>query len=132
MEVIEDKGKVFEWSYYNSFVLHPFMDELLDVAMEMIPGKYIENLRAEETKRLGRYAAVLERMVSPDGSYPPTGRSLTYRAGALHALSLAAYKEKLREELIPAQARRAITLAIHRTLSPKDTFDEKGFRRKEN
>lgn len=122
-----DKGKVFEWSYYNSFVLHPFMDELLDVAMDMFPGKYIENLRAEETKRLGRYAAVLERMVAPDGSYPPTGRSLTYRAGAFQALSLAALKGKLREEVEPSQARRAITAAIHRTLSPTDTFDENGF-----
>jgi hypothetical protein len=31
------------------------------------------------TKRAKRYAGVLERMIAPDGSFPPLGRSLAYR-----------------------------------------------------
>ncbi len=124
-----DKGKAFEWSYYNSFVLHPMMDEQIAVANEMFPNKNTETWQKEENKRLSRYCVVLERQVAPDGSFPPTGRSLVYRCGTMHALSYAAWKGKLHPDLAPSQVRRAITKAIHRTLSQEGTLDENGFLR---
>ncbi len=122
-----DKGKSFEWSYYNSLVLHPMMDEQIEVANQMFPNKNTELWQKEENKRLARYCVVLERQVSPDGSVPPTGRSLVYRAGIMHALSYAAWKGKLHPDLAPSMARRAITKVIHRTLSHPETFDSNGF-----
>jgi hypothetical protein len=37
-------------------------------------------------ERAKRYAAVQERMIGPDGTFPPIGRSLAYRCGAFHLL----------------------------------------------
>ncbi len=122
-----DKGKTFEWSYYNSLVLHPMMDEQIEALGKIVPAKLTETLTREENKRLARYCVVLERQVSPDGSLPPTGRSLVYRAGVMHALSYAAWKGKLHPDLAPSKARKAITKVIHRTLSHPETFDENGF-----
>ena len=47
-------------------------------------------LQKKEEPRAARYAAVLERMIAPDGSFPALGRSIVYRCGAFHALAQAA------------------------------------------
>ncbi len=81
---------------------------------------------AEQARRATRYAAVQERLIAPDGSYPVTGRSITYRAGAFQTLAAVALGETLPKELPPAQVRCALTAVLRRTLEPSGTFDEKG------
>ena len=73
-------GPYFHWDYYNSFVIHPMM---LDVVDEV--GKTRRDwdaLAANVKRRSIRMATVLERLIAADGSFPPIGRSLAYRGGA--------------------------------------------------
>ena len=116
-------GDVFSMDYYNSFVIHPMLYELAEI-FESIPG-YSSPLDVQKI-RLSRYAAIQERQIAPDGTYIAIGRSITYRCGAFHALSLAAWRHLLPEELTPAQVRCALSAVIERTLTSR-SFDEKGF-----
>ena len=45
------------------------------------------DMRAGVLDRARRYAAILERLIGPDGSFPAIGRSLAYRCGAFHLLA---------------------------------------------
>lgn len=86
-------------------------------------------LRAKAAARLTRFAAVQERMVAPDGSYPVVGRSIAYRCGAMQGLALAALRRQLPAEIAPAQVRGALTAVIRRTLNAPDTEDSHGWLR---
>jgi hypothetical protein len=79
--------------------------------------------------RARRYAAILERLVAPDGSFPAIGRSIAYRCGAFHLLAQMALRHALPEEVTPAQTRGALTAVIRRTLEAPDTFDRDGWLR---
>ena len=68
-----------------------------------------------------------ERLIAPDGSYPVTGRSITYRAGAFQTLAAVALVGALPKELPPAQVRGALTAVLRRTLEPAGTFDAQGW-----
>ncbi|MDR3313811.1 MAG: DUF2264 domain-containing protein [Oscillospiraceae bacterium] len=119
-------GERLAMNYYNSFVMHPMFLDMLAVL-----GEKNDGWRASvpvETARASRYASVLERMIAPDGSYPPLGRSLAYRFGAFHALAQAALQHNLGEHLPPNQVRSALTAVIERTLTP-GTFDDSGWLR---
>ena len=117
-------GEFFHFDYYNSFVIHPMYVDILRTFAPLSP-KYAALLPAAE-QRARRYAAVLERLIAPDGSYPVAGRSVCYRFGAFHALSQAALQENLPEELSPAQVRCALSAVIERTVAG-GMFDKKGF-----
>ena len=120
-------GPHFHWDYYDSFVIHPLLRTVLDTV-----GSHTERwqeLRARELRRGRRYAAIQERLVAPDGSYPPIGRSITYRCGAFHALALSALLDDLPAEVAPAQVRGALTAVMRRTLEPAGTFDDHGWLR---
>ncbi len=45
--------------------------------------------------RQQRMVAQLERMISPEATYPVVGRSIVYRFGAFHALSQIALLDKI-------------------------------------
>ncbi|WP_338539696.1 DUF2264 domain-containing protein [Paenibacillus tundrae] len=120
-------GPAFHWDYYNSFVIQPMLVDILDAV-----GDQFEDwaaLRVNVLKRAVRYAAVLERMISPEGTYPPLGRSLAYRFGAFQHLSLMALREELPEKLLPAQVRCALTAVMKRQIEIQGTFDEHGWLR---
>lgn len=118
-------GAEFHTDYYNAYVIHPMLVEVLDV----VGGEAAEwgGLRAKAQTRLTRFAAVQERMIAPDGSFPVLGRSIVYRSGAMQGLALAALRHQLPAEVAPALARRALTAVIRRTLGAPDTFDDKGW-----
>ena len=118
-------GRDFHLDYYNSLVIHPMLTETLMVIEKH--GLRNADFCPTEKKRMGRYAEQLERMISPEGTYPVTGRSITYRFGSLHALSAAALLGLLPEYLDPAQVRTAMTAVIDRQLMYPDTFDENGW-----
>ena len=120
-------GPIFHWDYYGSFVIHPMLLDVLDVCADQHPAW--TTLQKKEETRAARYAAVLERMIAPDGSFPVLGRSIAYRCGAFHALAQAALRRRLPTELGPAQAREALTSVIARTLDAPGTFDAEGWLR---
>ena len=84
-------------------------------------------LASAVAERFARYAAVQERMIGPDGSYPPLGRSLAYRAGAFQHLAQAALQHRLPPELDPGQVRSALTAVLRRTLDAPGTFTDTGW-----
>lgn len=77
-------------------------------------------------KRFIRFAEQLERMIGPDGTYPPVGRSIAYRLGAFQALAQVALMKKLPKNIKPAQVRCALTQVMKRQLV-KGTFDKDGW-----
>ena len=78
-------GKLFHWDYYNSFVIHPMLVDVLAVLRNR--DSHFARLYAAELERSRRYAAVLERLIAPDGTFPALGRSITYRMGAMQSLA---------------------------------------------
>lgn len=120
-------GPNFHWDYYNSYVIQPMLLAVLDL-MDPIDDRW-KPLREPVLKRARRYAAVQERLIAPDGSYPPLGRSITYRCGAFHHLACMALRRELPAGIAPAQVRVALGAAIRRTLVPAETFDANGWLR---
>lgn len=120
-------GPAFHWDYYNSFVIQPMLLDVLDVFRDRQAAWKALAARAEERAR--RYAAVQERLIAPDGSFPPIGRSLAYRCGAFQSLAQIALRRALPEGVAPAQVRGALTAVIRRTLEAPDTFDPDGWLR---
>ncbi len=120
-------GPHFHWDYYNSFVIHPFLLALMEVVgkEEAAWSAMAEGIRT----RARRYAAVQERMIAPDGTYPVMGRSIAYRCGAFHLLADVAQRGMLLEEVAPEQVRGALTAAMRKTLGAAETFDAKGWLR---
>ncbi|MBD2870990.1 DUF2264 domain-containing protein [Paenibacillus arenilitoris] len=118
-------GPEFHWDYYNSFVIQPMLVELLDA----VGGEHAEweAMKPAVAARARRYAAVQERLIAPDGTYPPIGRSLAYRFGAFHSLAQSALRSALPEEVSAAQVRCALTAAIARTLEMPGNFTEDGW-----
>jgi len=118
-------GPDFHWDYYNSFVIQPFMLDIFETIQYVgrdIPGRY-----ARARKISSRYAAIQERLISPEGTYPPIGRSIVYRFGAFQLLSQMALRNELPPGVSPAQVRSALTAVIRRQMSALGTFDEAGW-----
>ena len=118
-------GAKFHFDYYNSLVIHPMIYDIL-ASIQLVSPRYAE-LFVTQTTRLIRHADQLERMISPDGTYPPVGRSLAYRFGVFHALSQAALLKKLPEHCTPAQVRCALSAVINRQINQRKTFDKNGW-----
>ena len=76
-----------------------------------------------------RYAAVQERLISPEGTFPVLGRSSSYRFGAFQLLSQMALLHQLPSETRPAAVRAALTAVIRRMIEAPGTFDAKGWLR---
>jgi hypothetical protein len=120
-------GKDLHLDYYNSLVIHPMFTEVLKV-MDKHGIEGADFLPVQE-KRLGRYATELERIISPEGTYPVIGRSIAYRFGSFHALADAAWLHLLPSSLSPAQVRSALTAVISRQIDAPGTFDRNGWLR---
>jgi hypothetical protein len=120
-------GPAFHWDYYNSYVIQPFLLVVLDL-IAPVDGRW-NQLRPPILKRARRFAAVQERLIAPDGTYPPLGRSITYRCGAFHHLAAMALRRELPDGILPAQVRGALGAVIRRTLMADGTFDANGWLR---
>lgn len=77
--------------------------------------------------RLSRYAEQLERMISPEGTYPVVGRSIVYRVGVFHALGQAALLHKLPKTITPAQVRCGMTQVLKKQFKGRANFDANGW-----
>jgi len=118
-------GERFHFDYYNSFVIQPM---LLKVTEVMVERNRMEKAMYEQAlRRMQRYCEHLERLVSPEGTFPPIGRSLTYRTGAFQPLALLALRKQLPEKLTEGQVRAALVAVHQRIFSNPTNFNEDGF-----
>jgi hypothetical protein len=119
-------GPTFHWDYYNSFVIQPMLLDVLATCGDTLPAW--QAMTPRMTERARRYAAILERLIAPDGTFPAIGRSIAYRCGAFQLLAQMALRRALPDEVSPAQVRGALTAVIGRTLiQPPGTFDANGW-----
>ncbi|WP_443944411.1 DUF2264 domain-containing protein [Pedobacter sp. AW1-32] len=118
-------GEKFSMDYYNSYVIHPMLVDLLGVMVFHKKAKQEEYDLA--LKRMVRFSEYLERVISPEGTYPAYGRSITYRTAAFQALAQTALMEKLPEYVLPAQVRCGLTKVMHNLYDGNQNFDEKGW-----
>jgi hypothetical protein len=120
-------GPEVHCDYYNSFVIEPMLLNILDLVSNASPTWH--ELKPEMARRAQRYAVIQERLIGPDGSFPPLGRSLCYRFGAFHLLAEITLRRQLPENVSPAQVRTALTKVMRRMIDAPGTFDEKGWLR---
>lgn len=120
-------GDFFHFDYYNSFVIHPMLLDVLSVLKHK--DRQFEPLYATELQRARRYAEIQERLIAPDGTFPSLGRSTTYRFGALQTLAQIALFGQLPEGIKPGQVRSAMTAVIRRISEAPGTFDDRGWLR---
>lgn len=119
-------GPHLHWDYYNSYVIHPMLVEVTDAFSG--DGEWGPLARVM-LKRASRYAAIQERMISPEGTFPILGRSSAYRFGAFQTLAQIALRGQLPKEISPAQVRCALTAVIRRQIEAPGTFDADGWLR---
>jgi hypothetical protein len=120
-------GPHFHWDYYNSFVIQPMLLSVLDAVSK--ESNAWNSFRAPVLARARRYAAIEERLISPEGTYPAFGRSLAYRFGAFHLLADVTLRRELPEGVAPEQVRAALTAVIRKMIEATGTFDEQGWLR---
>lgn len=77
--------------------------------------------------RAQRFGVILERLISPEGTLPVVGRSITYRTGSLQTLALLAWRKWLPEELTNGQVRAGMTAVIERMFGNNRNFNKKDF-----
>lgn len=116
-------GPEFHWDFYNSFVIQPMLLDVIETASPhpRAPSTWCELLPRIQARAV-RQAAILERLIAPDGSFPPVGRSIAYRCGAFQLLAQMALRRELPQGVSPAQVRGALTAVMQRTLDAPNTF----------
>lgn len=122
-------GPSFAFDYYSSYVFHPMYLETLQNMIDS--GDYTrihyKNYRDRARRRTQKFSLVLERLISPEGTFPVFGRSIPYRMAAMQPLAMMAWQEKLPAGLTPAQVRAALTAVMHSMFDGKENFNEKGY-----
>lgn len=122
-------GPSFAFDYYSSYVFHPMYLETLRNMIDA--GHYTrihyKNYHARALRRAQKFSLVLERLISPEGTFPVFGRSIPYRMAAMQPLAMMAWHEKLPAGLTPAQVRAALTAVMHSMFDGKENFNEKGY-----
>ncbi len=121
-------GNRFAFDYYNSFVIQPMLVEIHQTMNRLKKAPRISDKQVEVVEaRMQRYGAILERLISPEGTFPAFGRSMTYRLGCLQALAQLAWQKKLPVELTEGQVRSALTAVMKRMYASPRNFNESGF-----
>lgn len=122
-------GPVFAFDYYSSYVFHPMYLETLQAMIDS--GRYTrihyKKHYDRALKRTQKFSIVLERLISPEGTFPVFGRSIPYRMATMQPLALMAWYGKLPDGLTDGQVRSALTTVMHRMFDGNENFNEKGF-----
>ena len=122
-------GPVFAFDYYSSYVFHAMYLETLQA---MVDSKYNSRLDYKKyyeraLKRAQKFSIILERFISPEGTFPVIGRSTPYRLAAMQPLALMAWYQKLPSDLSNGQVRAALTQVMHRMFDVQNNFNEGGY-----
>lgn len=129
-------GPSFAYDYYNAYVIHPMYAEIVEMVCDVQPNNsYLihavdQNYKtqgprqrlAQIRERMQKYSCILERMVSPEGTYPVYGRSIPYRLAVFQPLAMLAWQKNLPKELSNGQVRSAIT-AVMKRMYAADLYD---------
>ncbi len=124
-------GEEFHCDYYNSFVIQPMLIDIIKFFKnnpeQQSFYKEYEQLESAVMGRAARYAAVLERMINDNGTYPVIGRSMTYRFGVFHLLSQAVLEHFLPAEITYAQVRTALSAVLNKQMADDTILDGNGW-----
>lgn len=123
-------GEHFHFDMYNSYVIHPMLTQIWDVLVRcnarfnaLDPKERL----AIQIQRMQRFGEALERMIGPDGAFPPVGRSLTYRTAVHQPLAYLAWRKLLHAKLPEGQVRAATMATQRRIFANPSNFDADGF-----
>ena len=122
-------GPSFVFDYYSSYVFHAMYLETLQAMKDAKAYTRIhyKDYYRRALKRAQKFSIVLERFISPEGTFPVFGRSIPYRMGAMQPLALMAWYQKLPAGLTYGQVRNALTSVMHTMFDGKENFNEGGF-----
>lgn len=67
---------------------------------------------------------ILERFISPEGTFPVFGRSIPYRMATMQPLALIAWYNELPAGVSKAQVRCALTACMKRMFKSGNNFNE--------
>ena len=118
-------GADFHFDYYNGFVIRPMLTDILKVLSDA--GKINQKEYDQAITRMQRYGVIQERLISPEGTFPVVGRSMTYRNAVFQPLVQLALHEQLPAELKPGQVRAALTAVMKNIFETPGTFDKDGW-----
>jgi hypothetical protein len=90
-------------------------------------GTTAQELHAQALKRMQRYGEHLERMISPEGTFSPQGRSSTYRTAVFQPLALLAWRKALPATLTEGSVRAAMTAVHKRIFANPSNFTPDGY-----
>lgn len=120
-------GPEYAMDYYNSYVMHPMMVEVVEMCKK---HKFSTPISLDlAVKRMNRFNTIIERFISPEGAYPAVGRSVIYRMGAFQTLAMSAWKYGLPKDLTNGSVRSALTCVMKRMFAVDGNFDDKGYLR---
>ncbi|MDO5860133.1 DUF2264 domain-containing protein [Methanobrevibacter sp.] len=124
-DAIYSDGESFELNYYNSITIHPMLNDILFVMRKygLSDGEFLD----VQLMRSSRLSSQLERLISPEGTYPVVGASLAYRCGVFHLLSQAALLKILPRNINPAQVRSALTKVLMKQFKGNQNFNSEGW-----
>lgn len=122
-------GPVFAFDYYSSYVFHAMYLETLQNMIDARANTRLEYKKYYDRalKRAQKFSIILERFISPEGTFPVIGRSTPYRMAAMQPLALMAWYQKLPRELSNGQVRAALTQVMHRMYDQQQNYNEGGF-----
>ena len=122
-------GPSFVFDYYSSYVFHPMYLETLQAMKDARAYTRIDYAKyhARALKRAQKYSLILERFISPEGTFPVFGRSIPYRMATMQPLALMAWYDELPAGVTRAQVRCALTAVLHRMFDNGQNFNEGGF-----
>jgi hypothetical protein len=122
-------GPVFAFDYYSSYVFHAMYLETLQNMIDARANTRLEYKKYYERalKRAQKFSIILERFISPEGTFPVFGRSSTYRLAAMQPLAMMAWQQKLPKELSNGQVRAALTAVMHRMYDQQNNYNDGGF-----
>ena len=124
-DAVYSNGEDFEVGYFNSLVIHPMLNDILGVMRKygLQDGEFLD----VQLMRSSRLSSQLERVISPEGTYPLVGKALSYRCGVFHLLSQAALLKILPRNILPAQVRSALTKVIQKQFEGNQNFNTEGW-----
>ena len=122
-------GPVFAFDYYSSYVFHAMY---LETLQNMIDAKANTRLEYKKyydraLKRAQKFSIILERFISPEGTFPVIGRSTPYRLAAMQPLALMAWYQQLPKDLTNGQVRAALTQVMHRMFDQQQNYNDAGY-----
>lgn len=137
-------GNAFAFDYYNAYVIQPMYLECLEMIREKrgddnwTVRTYTPesdrnrgaNYRYEQAlKRMQKFSVILERFISPEGTFPVVGRSIPYRLAVMQPLAMLAWQKKLPQELTNGQVRAGLTAVMRRMFEGRgeSNFTPDGF-----